>query len=151
MYQRRKRRRFAAEPQSAVTFAAVVSLFRGIGRRRNDRASGERATTPTPRSSRAARARAIYSIDRRSVVHGRRGRHRSFTIVTRRSHQLTEPRAPPSHRIMTLYAGRHCRNLLPRVTAPASYCWPAGKIIYERRGSVGQSRSGPKCGNMQIV
>jgi len=59
------------------------------GRRRNDGASGERATTPTS----SARRSTLSIVGWLSTAAG-------FTVVTRRRHQLAKP---PSRRIMTLY------------------------------------------------
>jgi len=96
MCERRKRRwsAAAADSQSAVTSATVVGRVRGIGRRRNDGASGERAATPTPgRPAGAPRRSTLSIVGRLSTAAG-------FTVVTRHRHQLAEP---PSRRIMTLY------------------------------------------------
>jgi len=129
MCERRKRRWFAAaESQSAVTFAAVVvGLLRGIGRRRNDGVSEERATTPTP----SARRSTLSIVGWWSTAAG-------FTVVTRHRHQLAKP---PSRRIMTLYP-----SLAISPSQPGVLLLPR-KIIYEERR---REHTSSKLGDMQI-
>jgi len=110
MCARRKRppsRNLLSRSRPSLAHSAGSVVGGATGQARGEREGNDAHARPGP----ARRCAAKYSIDRRSVVHGRRAVLRSLrdadaTLPPPTRRPTDRPTGPPSHRIMTLYAGR---------------------------------------------